>query len=638
MQAEKRHIASGNQFNKYFGTAKHEDPLLIKGNVMDTIDLMQDIVSKTLDQTKAISKVLNGRSKEETASNIWHFIYKHIQYKPDTPGIEELRTPNRSWEDRKTGVDCDCYSIFISSILTNLGIKHALRITEYDNKGYYQHVYVVVPTSNNKYITIDPVLDRFNEEKSFTKKHDKIMIQHQLLNGINATDAVPFGTEFDVLNGLGSVSSNDFENATLQHLKSTFAKLAANPDDFRDVVDPELFKEQLAYAIENWNNPTARAAVLEELSEMEDLGELESVDTEESPLNGLGRFRFKHRRLPLAYQKLRALRNRRKMLNTVVPATIRRGTIQKHVALNPIQKKLMPGQKITLEISLGRRKRGGFWNKVKSAVNKVKTTVKAKVNTVKTKVKAKVNTAKAKIKTAGGKILAHNPLSFGIRKALLGAFKVNLFHFAEKLKWAFLSERDAVRRGFDLTEFRRLKSILNKITSIYLKMGGKPGEIKHAILTGRAGGLGFVAATAGGGAASGLLIKIGSMFKKLNLKKLFGRAKGLSSKIKSRLIKTPEVTDIQKIDRSNVLSKVSVPTSDGGSEDIVVDDTAMFDDGSNSRGADYFNDNTNTDETGKKSKSNTGLIIGGSVLGIAALAFALKGKSKGVNGVEVEEV
>lgn len=38
-------------------------------------------------------------------------------------GGEHLRRPARSWQERSAGVDCDCMSIFASSVLTNLKLE-----------------------------------------------------------------------------------------------------------------------------------------------------------------------------------------------------------------------------------------------------------------------------------------------------------------------------------------------------------------------------------------------------------------------------------------------------------------------------------------------------------------------------------
>ena len=88
--------------------------------------------------------------------------------KKDAEGYEQIRSPARAWHDRFSGVDCDCYSVFISSILSNLGIAHTLRITKYQ-RDYFQHIYPIVPFQNG-YITIDCVTDRFNYEVPFSEK------------------------------------------------------------------------------------------------------------------------------------------------------------------------------------------------------------------------------------------------------------------------------------------------------------------------------------------------------------------------------------------------------------------------------------------------------------------------------------
>jgi len=166
----KRNIKSGAEYEKYF-TAKptgKEVELIADGDVYQTLDLMKKIVDQTLDQTKAISKVLKGNNVKETCENVWNFLYNHVQYTKDNPTREQLRTPIRTWKDRSKGVDCDCYSIFISSVLTNLGIAHNFRMAAY--KEDFQHVYVV----SSGYV-IDPVVDKFNYEVPYSKKHDHKM-------------------------------------------------------------------------------------------------------------------------------------------------------------------------------------------------------------------------------------------------------------------------------------------------------------------------------------------------------------------------------------------------------------------------------------------------------------------------------
>lgn len=184
----KRSISSGHQYDRFFNLSglNNDEVLLVEGTVMDTVAQMKSIVKKYNHQTDKIAQQLKGATREATARNIWNFLYNHVQYTKDQPDREQLRQPLRTWADRKRGVDCDCYSIFISSVLTNLGIPHAFRIAKYN--GDWQHVYVVVPKSGTNYAsyyTIDPVVDSFNYEATPTEKKDYTM-KVTMLNGIGA--------------------------------------------------------------------------------------------------------------------------------------------------------------------------------------------------------------------------------------------------------------------------------------------------------------------------------------------------------------------------------------------------------------------------------------------------------------------
>ncbi len=169
-------------------------------DVDDTLKLMQEVIGKTLAQTKKLAPVLRGHNLRDTCRNIWNWVYQHIQYAEDRKGHEEIRHPARIWADRKSGVDCDDYSVMISSLLTHLGIAHKLRMTDY-GKGW-QHIYVVVPVSgqtgpkldqNNRsaYITLDCVTDQFDHEVHYTKNRDIAMTLNEL-SGFS--DYGPVGT------------------------------------------------------------------------------------------------------------------------------------------------------------------------------------------------------------------------------------------------------------------------------------------------------------------------------------------------------------------------------------------------------------------------------------------------------------
>lgn len=195
---EKRNIENGLQYDHLFPEATGIIRT-IKSNatVGDTIAFIKKVVPGTLHQTKGIANELKGRSVYDTCRNIWVFVYRHIRYKKDKDGYEQIRSPRRSWRDRKSGVDCDCYSTFISSILCNLGIPHKLRITKY-REDHFQHIYPVVPDGSS-YIILDCVTKRFDYEVPYTEKKD-VTMDLQYLDGLDSLK--PYSSvEDQIING-----------------------------------------------------------------------------------------------------------------------------------------------------------------------------------------------------------------------------------------------------------------------------------------------------------------------------------------------------------------------------------------------------------------------------------------------------
>lgn len=167
--AKKRNILNGDEYTHLFPKAEVNTSTIRKNaNVTHTVAFIPKVVSETLHHTKEIAQRLKANTTYETCSNIWHFVYRHIAYKKDQEGFEQIRSPARAWHDRHKGVDCDCYSVFISSILSNLRIPHILRITKY-HRDYFQHIYPVV-VSQGKETPIDCVTDKFNYEVPYSEK------------------------------------------------------------------------------------------------------------------------------------------------------------------------------------------------------------------------------------------------------------------------------------------------------------------------------------------------------------------------------------------------------------------------------------------------------------------------------------
>lgn len=225
---KKRNIQSGQQYERLFPEATGVMQTIRKdATVGDTVSFIKKIIPSTLSQTSSIAMALKGDSVYDSCKNIWHFVYSHIAYRKDRDGYEQIRSPARSWRDRKSGVDCDCYSTFISSILTNLGIPHILRITKYQ-KEYFQHIYPVVP-NGGRYITIDCVTDRFDYEVPYSEKKD-INMDLQYLNGLG--NPMPYSSKDDqILDGddeFGELGL--FGKRKKKPQAAAAANITANPD------------------------------------------------------------------------------------------------------------------------------------------------------------------------------------------------------------------------------------------------------------------------------------------------------------------------------------------------------------------------------------------------------------------------
>lgn len=222
-------VRPGFEYDHYFPKAKLITITKKKGaTVADTLLLIPAVVRETLFHTKRFAnEVIKADTLEETCRNLWQFVTDHIAYKKDEDRKEQVRSPARAWHDRHNtdkngepmGVDCDCYTVFISSVLSNLNIKHKLRITKY-SENHFQHIYPIVPLEDGSYITIDCVVRSFDYEEPYTEKKDTNM-DLEYLNGVNDTSNYKVGDSQDFMGLMG-------EQEALAELGKIFKRKAAS--------------------------------------------------------------------------------------------------------------------------------------------------------------------------------------------------------------------------------------------------------------------------------------------------------------------------------------------------------------------------------------------------------------------------
>ena len=196
----KRPLQSGHTYNHYFQNSSCTPTYLGKSDTAFTVRQMVQMANKNLAHTKQLSlNEFAGQSLQHTCENIHHFLFNHIQYELDKED-QHLRSPACTWATRDEGTDCKSYSIFASTILSNLGIKHYLRRVKQPNPDFrytqeginpdlWTHVYVVVPKNQQSmraenphdYFIIDATIAS-NIEVAFLQKDDtkmrKVKLKH----------------------------------------------------------------------------------------------------------------------------------------------------------------------------------------------------------------------------------------------------------------------------------------------------------------------------------------------------------------------------------------------------------------------------------------------------------------------------
>lgn len=523
-----RNTQDGRKFNNLIKKAAGKEVFVKNGNVLETVESCIDIVASHHREVEDLARELKADNLKDTCRNIFNFAYNYLQYQKDDDGTEQLRTPARSWLDGQvkfkqygkssTGIDCDDYSIFCGSILKCLGIPFKFRITKYDGKHHFQHIYVFVPTlgDSEDEIIIDPVLSKFDYQKPYSfEKSDFSMSPLQMVAGIHGIDgmtgttslglpiyalsgidiaggsmaqenhtelmAIISGVDFeDTINGLGTA-----DDAALNYIIRTRDFLLKNKDNkgkMAHIQNPDQFISMLGQAIKFWNTPQ-RDAVLDKLSTIEDkLAENGLIKYDDDAIQGFDEFD--------------------EMENEIDG------------------------------LGRSRKRKGRFFKALKRVGKKVG------------------NASKQMVKA----IVRFNPLSIAIRGGLLTALRLNMFGISKKLQYAYLPNHLAAKHNIDPTKLADLKKRLDRVKKLFHGLQGKESNLRKAILKGakqkspdfslkgfddllaklkgletigalaELGDLGVVATAASVGAASGVLATISKWLKPV--KDIFNKAKG----------------------------------------------------------------------------------------------------------------
>ena len=196
-----RPLKSGKEYDYLMPFSDCSSVKLAEGDTKVAIDNMAYWAKKYQHHTKKLAVTFTNKGLKETCAALHDFLYWHFQYKIDGKK-QNLRSPACSWATRKNGIDCKSYSIFASTVLLNLGIKHYFRRVKTSPNEGYSHVYVIVPTNqkhpkklSDGYYAIDGTLPYTQEPISY--KQDDVYMEAELpiygLSGVQEAQLPIYG-------------------------------------------------------------------------------------------------------------------------------------------------------------------------------------------------------------------------------------------------------------------------------------------------------------------------------------------------------------------------------------------------------------------------------------------------------------
>ena len=480
---------------------------------------------------------LEGDSVQHTANNIWHYLRANTRYKLDRDGFEELRTPARSLHDGKLGlsnknygIDCDDYTILVSALLLNLGIEHEYRVAAYKKKGKFQHIYpVAFDELGNEYV-IDcvPEIPHFNYEAQPIIDLKIIPMELQELSGLGSLEQETAAEMLEDLQqpfSLSGVDADVSDDIIEENFLSGFAVVDDEEEadfvlsgaEIVDVIDKglvaELHKARLSLLKEK-KAPTILSKIVEVDSEIEFLDNvIDAWGDEEERTDAL----------------LDAINSKSAYANFFQALLHSSDALADDEVLDGLE-----DEEVYLARTEGEEIDGlGLFRKLRS---KISSTVKKVSSGVKNVVKKAGTVVKSAVKA----VVRFNPATIALRNATLLVLKINLFGFADKIIYGYLSESQAQAKGLDLNEWRKIVNIKNQVEKYFEKIGGKPDNVRSAIVKGKAAkktglslnGLGVVAtsAAAGTAAASPFIVFVKKLIGSINPAKLFKSVKNLVKK------------------------------------------------------------------------------------------------------------
>lgn len=388
----------------------------------DVLDDIRASIKNYSWEVKALATHLKASTAIQSIFNIWHFCINNIKYKLEPEGEEILRTPARSWADRFTGIDCDCFTILTSSLLKEMGFMPAFVVIAQNGDSTFTHIYTVIDSRLNGLGIVeggtvcDPVMStQFNRHPENISKSILMKVSNldglkgykgvRGLNGFQAADSVTDSLmkyQAELINKLKNKSLGSLGSSQeMKELRKARFMIMLQGSDERDDILP------LMKYVDDISPEGFLIFPSQEMAELAQQYHDELINAErEAELEGLGELGKKKKK-------------------------------------GNIFKKLAEGAKKLL------KKVGGA----------IKSVVKG--------------------------IVRFNPVTIAARNGVLIAMKINFRSLARKLAFGYETPSGASSRGYSASDLTRGQAMVSKFEKIFEKMGGKVANLKSAILQGK---------------------------------------------------------------------------------------------------------------------------------------------------------
>lgn len=155
------------------------------GSIMRAVLSCQDAAQQ---QTKAFAdrlKTIYGRNRRRLLYDLYNTICANVRLRYDPAGVQLVRKPSNVVAER--ACDCKSYSLFISAVLANLGIKNAFRFVSFGPGREITHVYIIAYPDGGAPVVLDCNLRSFNKETNYYKKRD-VMAQISAIGKLEKTN------------------------------------------------------------------------------------------------------------------------------------------------------------------------------------------------------------------------------------------------------------------------------------------------------------------------------------------------------------------------------------------------------------------------------------------------------------------